>query len=240
TVEVGNVSAGTLTNLAEISTETNDPQSDNDQSDVDVTIQNTVPVLSTADQNTMEGTSYTVALGSFVDVADDTHTATVNWGDGSATEAATVDQGANTISGVHTYAEDGDYTVSVTVTDNKGGADTATFTMAVSNADPQATPAADQTALTGEAITLTLATFTDAGVEDTHTATVDWGDGSATEAATVDQDAGEVSGSHVYASEGTVTVTVTVEDDDGGSVAVTFEVVVTRSGYEVFLPFTRK
>jgi hypothetical protein len=62
--------------------------------------------------------------------------------------------------------------------------------------------------------TITLAgDFTDAGTKDTHTATIDWGDG------TVD-DLGNVSdiinGDHVYNQDGEYLINLTVADDDGG------------------------
>ena len=45
----------------------------------------------------------------------------------------------------------------------------------------------DITANEGEMLSLQLATFTDAGISDTHTASVDWGDGSGPEAGVLDQ-----------------------------------------------------
>ena len=64
--------------------------------------------------------------------------------------------------------------------------------------------------------------FADLGQHDTHTATVAWGDattssGSVTEAL----GSGSVTGSHVYAAAGTYLVSVTVRDDNGGTVVAT-------------------
>lgn len=74
----------------------------------------------------------------------------------------------------------------------------------------------DQAVKTGTTTTL-AATFADPGVLDTHTATIDWGDGTV-EPSTVTQanGSGTVSGAHAYINEGLYTVKVTVKDDDGG------------------------
>ncbi len=59
--------------------------------------------------------------------------------------------------------------------------------------------------------------FTDAGLEDTHTATFDWGDGSSSDGLVVEvPGSGEATASHIYATPGTYVVSVTVYDDDGG------------------------
>ncbi len=176
-----------------------------------------------------EGSAATHTLATFTDPgAQDTHTATVDWGDGSATEAATVDQQAKEVSGSHAYQQNGTFLVTVTVTDDDGGSAPGTFIATVSNLPPVVTPATGLAAIEGTASTLTLATFTDPGDNDTHTATVNWGDGSATEAATVDQQAGEVTGSHTYADDGTFSVAVTVTDDGDKSAAESFTATVSN------------
>ncbi|MBI5230826.1 MAG: DUF1565 domain-containing protein [Coriobacteriales bacterium] len=60
------------------------------------------------------------------------------------------------------------------------------------------------------------AEFADAGVGDTHVATIDWGDGTESPA-TITEDAGRgtATGTHVYAAPGLYRVSVRVLDDDG-------------------------
>ena len=76
-------------------------------------------------------------------------------------------------------------------------------------------------------------TFRDAGPLDVHTATVDWGDGSAPVSGVVVEpsgtNAGEVHATYAYAAGGSFVVTVTVQDDDGDSDTATFTVVVLDS-----------
>jgi hypothetical protein len=63
------------------------------------------------------------------------------------------------------------------------------------------------------------AVFDDFGLQDTHTATIDWGDGHTNDGSVVESTAaadGSVTGTHTYTQAGKYTVTVTVRDDDGG------------------------
>jgi hypothetical protein len=67
------------------------------------------------------------------------------------------------------------------------------------------------------------ATFTDPGVADTQSASIDWGDGSPLDTSfTSFSDAfgsrtGRVEDSHVYATPGSRVITLTITDDDGGA-----------------------
>jgi endoglucanase len=70
--------------------------------------------------------------------------------------------------------------------------------------------------------------FTDPGSADTHTATVDWGDGT-TSAASIGP--GRLTASHTYTAAGIYGLAVKVEDDDGGvsSSALASVIVFDRS-----------
>ena len=83
----------------------------------------------------------------------------------------------------------------------------------------------------GATVNLAPASFTDAGVLDTHTATINWGDGSATETGIVTEagGSGEVAGSHVYATAGNYAVTVSVTDNSGASGSDTLTVTVQQA-----------
>ena len=88
----------------------------------------------------------------------------------------------------------------------------------VTNAAPElVTVTTDATmadkALPRETVSLT-AMFTDADAGDTHTATIDWGDGT-TSNGVVNELTGVVTGDHRYATGGLFVVTVQVMDDSG-------------------------
>jgi uncharacterized delta-60 repeat protein len=125
-------------------------------------------------------------------------------------------------------------TVSVTVSDDDGGSGSDSLTVAVSNVAPSVGAGGDQTEYEDVEIHLDPATFGDPGV-DTHSATIDWGDGSV-EDGTVNQEADTVIGSHTYADPGVYTVTVTVTDEDGASSIDTLSVTVVHGfiGYCVY------
>ena len=194
-----------------------------------VTVVNVGPTVNAgSNQNASEGQTVSLAPATFTDPGSaDTHTATINWGDGTV-EAGTVNQAANSVSGSHSYADNGLYTVTVTVTDDDGDSDSDSFTVTVSNVAPTVNAGSNQNAVEGDAVSLPPATFTDPGSADTHTALIDWGDGTV-EPGTVNQAANTVSGSHTYADNDLYTVTVTVTDDDGDSGSDNFTVLVTNA-----------
>ena len=119
--------------------------------------------------------------------------------------------------GSHEYGDEGSYIVTVTVQDDDGGSHFDTFTVTVGNDIPVVNAGNNQSGVPeGTSISLDPATFTDSGVSDTHTAEIDWGDGTV-EPGTVTQGAGSgsVDGGHTYDDNAVFTVRVTVTDDEG-------------------------
>ena len=148
----------------------------------------------------------------------DSHTATIDWGDGTTT-AGTVSEagGLGTVAATHAYAEEGNYTVKLTVADDDHVAGTLTATATVSDATPSVLTASALTGSEGQNLAFT-GTFSDTGLLDTHTASIDWGDGT-TSAGTVSEANGQgtVTASHTYADEGNYTPKLIVTDDEGVS-----------------------
>ena len=68
--------------------------------------------------------------------------------------------------------------IGLRVTDNHGGQGTIRDSVDVFNVAPVVDAGPNQTADEGETIVLAPATFTDAGIPDTHTAMINWGDGT--------------------------------------------------------------
>ena len=148
----------------------------------------------------------------------DTHTATIDWGDGETTPGTvSEEEGQGVILGQHTYRDDGDGTVEVCVSDDAGDEHCVEIPVAIDNAAPVLALAVGSAGFVEEAVTLAGSTFTDAGIDDTHQVTVDWGDG-ANESLPVAGASGSWSfdGSHFYSSPGAYEVAVCVLDDDGG------------------------
>ncbi|MFL6260147.1 MAG: hypothetical protein ACJ76Y_10590 [Thermoanaerobaculia bacterium] len=155
-------------------------------------------------------------------------TATIDWGDG-ASSAGTVSGGPGsfTVTGQHTYADEGAFGFTVTVTETGPGGltDNSSATATVTEADALTGSPATINATAGLPFSGPVATFTDtntANVAGDFTATIDWGDGTTT-AGTVSGGGGTftVSGTHTYASPGSFPVIVTLTDDPPGTATAT-------------------
>lgn len=195
-----------------------------DAFDVDVRIANQPPVAETdPDLEVTEGDVVTRGVGFTDDNPDDTHTASIDWGDGTVEELDLVENGSIGSGGAaHQYPDDGVFPVSIEVCDDGPACVEADSTVNVVNAPPivEATggPVGAATARRSEPMEVAAA-FTDVGVEDTHTATIDWGDGAGPIAVPVEQGegSGSVEATHTYDAPGDFEVEVCVTDDDGGA-----------------------
>lgn len=156
-------------------------------------------------------------------------TATIDWGDGTPVTAGTIvgSNGVFSVEGGHTYADEGNFTVTATVVRTSD---------ATTSSDNQTVVVNDSDFLTGHGTTLiapagqalinaAVATFTDTDTTapaSEFVATIDWGDGT-TSAGTIAGSNGSfgVTGSHTYAAAGQDTISVTMEEPSPGSAVAT-------------------
>lgn len=159
----------------------------------------------------------------------DTHTALWDWGDGSPTEIGTVTEendepmATGGVTGSHSYGDNGEYTITLIVSDDDSGSDSDTATVTVLNVPPVADAGADQTVDEGSVVNFDGSGTYDPGFLDELTYTWDFGDSSS-----------PVSGvnlwnpQHIYGDNGVYTVTLTVDDDDGDTDTDTMTVTVNN------------
>ena len=123
---------------------------------------------------------------------------------------------ANTATVTHTYPAEGQYVVTLRVTDSKGltGAPAST-SVSIANVAPTVNAGPDQSVVGGTPLTM-QATFSDPGATDyPWVYTITWGDG-ATDAGTTNTQANGITASHHYPAPGRYTARITVTDKDGG------------------------
>ncbi|HEV3004845.1 MAG TPA: TIGR03118 family protein [Pirellulales bacterium] len=202
----------------------------------------TALVVTTTNLTATEGAQFSGAVAAFTSttpgaVATD-FTATIDWGDGTSTSATVTatGNGGFLVNGSHTYAEEGTETVKLTISDHSSNTASATETATVDDA-PLVASGTLIAATSGQGGNLVLngqvvATFVDTGgAEPTadYTATINWGDGSATSLGTVSLAGGgalfNVTGSHTYSQHGRFLVTVTIVDEGGATASATSTVV---------------
>jgi len=114
----------------------------------------------------------------------------------------------------------------VRVTDDDGSPAIATLSATVVNLAPEVNAESDQPVNLGDPVTVN-ADFTDKGILDIHTATINWGGGSIEPQTVIESNgAGTFTGSHIYAWPDSYEVTVTVTDKDLGEGSCVFTVEV--------------
>lgn len=166
--------------------------------------------------NGFEGATVTLDGSTSSDPDGDALTYAWDFGDGATGTGAKP---------THTYADNGAYVVTLTVTDAAGAQATATTQVTVFNVAPAvaafggATLLAHQTYAGG-------GTFADPGADE-WTATVDYGDGDGAQPLALSGTGFNLN--HTYDHAGTFTVAVTVSDDDGAQSTRTATVTVTNA-----------
>jgi len=197
---------------------------------------NVAPVVDAGADTSADEGSAVAWTGSFGDPNPDTWTAAVDYGDGSGVQSLPLNAD-KTFDLSHTYADNGAYMVTVTVTDNTGGAGTDSCMVTVNNVAP-AVEAGDGAAIDEGSAFAGAGSFTDPGA-DIWSATVDYGDGSGVQPLSLNADK-TFSLGHTYADNGVYAVTVKVTDDDGGegmdTLAVTVDNVAPTVGPIAFPP----
>jgi hypothetical protein len=193
-----------------------------------------------------EATPFTGTLVQFFDppsgpppgTTENDFAATIDWGDGSSSSGTVNDLGGGkySVTGGHTYKEDGTYPVTITLSD-PGSADVVLTTTAnvadgpngdddlVLTATPTAIPLQEATPFSG-----TLLKFFDppsgpppGTTENDFTVTISWGDGSSSNGTVNDLGGGNYSltGSHTYQEDGVYPVTINLSDPGSPDVVVT-------------------
>jgi PKD domain/BNR/Asp-box repeat len=201
-----------------------------------------------ADQTSVEGASHVFGLGSFSDPDGGPWSVDIDWGDGTSDTTFNANAPGSLGSKTHKYAEEGLYTVTITVTDTLiDQSDSATF--AVNGSDP---PVAASGGFSFDANifidtgTQTLTTFTDPGGAEPndfdpipptsaghYAASISWGDGTTPGAIsplmpTSPTQVFTVTGNHIYTIESPVSgfnVVTTIDHEGVISTATSIAIV---------------
>jgi len=186
-----------------------------------VTVLNVAPDVDAGEDKVSTEDQMAPFSGTFTDPGlDDTHKITWNFGDGTIVVGEFGDLSLLDIQ--HTYADDGEYTVTLTVEDDDGGIDTDTLTVFVFNEGPWVYAGQDHGIDEGGTVSFDMADFSDV-LADIPPESIAWdfGDGSPIEV-------GNLNPTHTYAEDGVYVARLTVNDGDGGIVFDEATVIVSN------------
>ena len=213
-----------------------------------IEVNNVAPIIASVTGDIIDENDTATVSGSFADAsANDSFTVTINWGEGDLA-VFSYPAGSIGFTQTHQYLDDNPtgepshlYPISVQIVDDDGDAADATTHVTVNNLNPVATVDEVKDAITGLSLSyidrdgtlvagdisvLLLGTsievkgsYTDIGTLDTHTASIDWDDG--TEQPVAISTLGKTdTASHRYALDqapGDYIIDLTITDDDTGS-----------------------
>jgi PKD domain len=161
------------------------------------------------------------------------YTATIKWGDGSTSTGSIAGSPALfTVADSHVYADEGNYTITVTISDSDNLSNSQTVTDSATVADAKITASCGAPLTSLQAFNGPVAGLVDANPIATtadFTApapSISWGDGTTTSGTVTGTGPFTVSGSHTYASTGFFTIKTTITDDGGSTDTTTCNVVV--------------
>ena len=193
-----------------------------------VFIENVPPIVSLpADIVVNEGEPFTI-IGNFTDDNWlDTHIAFVDYGDNTAPIQLSVDEsndeplGRGEVCISHTYCDNGEFRLRLTVVDDQGGVGQATMSISSLNVNPNVKLPNRINTLVGQPLNL-QGEFSDAGWCDTHTGHWDLGDCSKVRKVIITEShkppaaQGIAEIVHVFENCGRFESLLTITDDDGG------------------------
>jgi hypothetical protein len=175
-------------------------------------------VAAPAAQTANEGASTTFALGSFSDADPaSTWSVDVDWGDGSAHGAASVGATGSLGFLAHSYADNGSYTATVSVTDANGSTGSRSFPVSVANVAPTAQLSVPASSIAGTNVAVTLVNGADASAADAAALRYVFAcDGASLAGASYATASASNTANCVYVAAGAQAIRARVFDKDGG------------------------
>lgn len=200
----------------------------------------TITTLTVTPNSLQEGSIATLQ-GTFTDPGSTgPHTVTINWGDGSAPTTLTVAAGVFTFNAQHQVLNNlpvgtpsGPETIQVLVADQFGVTGQKSAVVQVANVPPQLANLAISSTVFQRRFATLSGTIIDPGPVDTHTVTINWGDGSAPQVIPLGAGVTTFSVPHKFSAAGAATISVTVVDDDNASATASVGINVMSASINV-------
>jgi hypothetical protein len=169
--------------------------------------------------------------GTFIDAGSySSHSAGINWGDGTTTPLGRLTLGDRSFTFTHQYRDDNPtgtssdtYAITATLTDNENRSDSASASLTVNNVAPQLSGVVVTSSINENGTVTLSGTVSDVGTLDSSTLVINWGEG-ATQTISLPAGTAAFSTTHQYkddnptgTSSDVYTIGLTLTDDDTGS-----------------------